>query len=103
MAKLGIGGMACSSCSAAVEGALLRVPGVLSAVVALTLEQAEVQYGEGACTPANLVAAVEAAGFEAAGALAAPLPATATAVLLAGGRAGCAEGPEPCGSTTSVH
>ena len=52
---------------AAVEGALLAVAGVLAASVSLTLEQAEVQYSEAACSPAALVAAVEAAGFEAAG------------------------------------
>lgn len=57
------------SCSvlAGVELALLRVPGVAAASVSLTLEQAEVQYGEGLCTPQQLVAAVEAAGFEAGG------------------------------------
>jgi copper chaperone CopZ len=52
---------------AAVEGALLAVAGVLAASVSLTLDQAEVQYSEAACSPAALVAAVEAAGFEAAG------------------------------------
>lgn len=43
------------------------MPGVAAASVSLTLEQAEVQYGEGLCTPEQLVAAVEAAGFEATG------------------------------------
>lgn len=55
-------------CAAAVEAALLQVPGAVAASVSLTLEQAEVQYGEGLCTREQLVAAVEAAGFEAAGA-----------------------------------
>lgn len=65
--KLSVGGMACASCSAAVEAALAAVPGVVGATVSLTLGQADVHYGEGACTPADLVAAVEGAGFEASG------------------------------------
>lgn len=60
--------MACSSCSTAVEAALLRVKGVVGATVSLTMAQADVHYGEGACTPQALVEAVEAAGFEATGA-----------------------------------
>ena len=43
-AKLGVLGMHCSSCSTAVEGALMRLPGVASAVVSLTMEQAEIEY-----------------------------------------------------------
>lgn len=64
--KLSIGGMACSSCAAAVEGVLLGVRGVERAAVSLTLEQAEVCYSGAYCSPAALVEAVEAAGFEAA-------------------------------------
>ena len=51
------------------EAALLAVRGVVGASVSLTLEQGEVQYSEAACSPAALVAAVEGAGFEAAGGL----------------------------------
>ena len=40
-----VGGMNCSSCSAAVEAALKRHPGVLRAHVALTTQEARVEYG----------------------------------------------------------
>lgn len=40
-----VGGMSCSSCSSAVEAALKRHPGVLRAHVALTTQEARVEYG----------------------------------------------------------
>ena len=58
---------------AAVEAALLKVPGVQSASVSLTVQQAEVLYsaaaagGKGGGMEEQLVAAVEGCGFEAAG------------------------------------
>ncbi|MRD49123.1 heavy metal translocating P-type ATPase [Caenimonas koreensis DSM 17982] len=59
-----IEGMTCASCSARVEKALLKVPGVESAVVNLATETAQVHL-TGAAAPAVLVAAVEKAGYHA--------------------------------------
>ena len=44
VARITVLGMHCSSCSNAVEKALSNLPGVSSAVVSLTMEQAEVEY-----------------------------------------------------------
>ena len=63
--KLEVGGMHCSACSSAVEAALGGVPGVQIASVSLPLGQAEVVYNPAEAAEAQLVAAVEAAGFEA--------------------------------------
>ena len=62
--RLGIGGMTCASCSARVERALARVPGVIAASVNLATEQASVDVRPGTAAAA-LVAAVEAAGYTA--------------------------------------
>ena len=59
-----IGGMTCASCSARVERALGKVPGVESAVVNLATERAAVEVRSGT-DPATLVAAVERAGYTA--------------------------------------
>ena len=64
-ATLAIEGMTCASCVARVEKALLRVPGVLSASVNLATEQASVVRLGGAAEQADLVAAVERAGYHA--------------------------------------
>ncbi len=58
---LEISGMTCAACSARLEKVLARVPGVASASVNLALEQASIA-GAG-IDPAELVAAVEGAGF----------------------------------------
>jgi copper chaperone CopZ len=42
--KLKVTGMSCGGCAASVEKALLKVPGVVSATVALHEGQAEVQH-----------------------------------------------------------
>jgi len=60
---LAITGMTCASCVARVEKALLRVPGVTTAAVNLATERARVTGA--AADTAALVAAVEAAGFDA--------------------------------------
>ncbi len=60
---LAISGMTCASCVARVEKALLRVPGVTTAAVNLATERARVTGT--VADPAALVAAVEAAGFDA--------------------------------------
>ena len=59
---LAISGMTCASCSARVEKALIRVPGVLGASVNLATEQATVEFARGTL-PAALIAAVERAGY----------------------------------------
>jgi Cu+-exporting ATPase len=61
--RLTILGMRCAGCSAAVEKALKAVPGVSDARVNLALATAEVDAATP--DPAALVAAVDAAGFEA--------------------------------------
>ncbi|HET9462567.1 MAG TPA: heavy metal translocating P-type ATPase, partial [Thiobacillus sp.] len=57
-----IAGMTCASCSARVEKALTKVPGVLEASVNLATEQATLKLVQGT-SAATLIAAVERAGF----------------------------------------
>jgi len=64
--ELTIGGMTCASCVARVERKLKRVPGVADASVNLATERASVTYDPKASTMADLIAAVEAAGYSAA-------------------------------------
>jgi Cu+-exporting ATPase len=59
---LAISGMTCASCSARVEKALNKVPGVLEASVNLATEQATVKVALGT-SAAALIAAVERAGY----------------------------------------
>jgi Cu+-exporting ATPase len=61
---LPIGGMTCASCVERVEKALAAVPGVLSSSVNLATERATAHYLVGAVQRADLVAAVEGAGYE---------------------------------------
>jgi len=63
--ELKIGGMTCASCVGRVEKALAAVPGVVSALVNLATEKATVEAQRGVLRPADLVAAVEDAGYEA--------------------------------------
>lgn len=60
---LAVGGMTCASCSARIERKLGKLPGV-QATVNLATEKAHVRYG-GPTTLADIVAAVEAAGYSA--------------------------------------
>lgn len=60
-----IEGMTCGGCRAAVEGALRRAPGVLSAAVSLEKAEAAVEFDEKKTALAELRAAVERAGFRA--------------------------------------
>ena len=76
---LDIIGMTCASCSARVEKALNKVPGVLEASVNLATEQATIKGVQGT-TLATLIAAVERAGYGA------QLPHTTTAALAAPAR-----------------
>jgi Cu+-exporting ATPase len=66
---LGVSGMTCASCVARVERALTRVPGVATAEVNLATERARVTAPAGAVSMADLVAAVEDAGYEASAAV----------------------------------
>ncbi|MCJ7800569.1 MAG: heavy metal translocating P-type ATPase, partial [Polaromonas sp.] len=63
--RLKIGDMTCASCVSRVEKALKQLPGVLSAEVNLATETAEVQRTGGAVTQAQVIAAVEKAGYRA--------------------------------------
>src|SRR5947208_16342672 len=63
---LAVGGMTCASCVARVERKLKRVPGVQEATVNLATERAAVSYDPLATTVADLIGAVEAAGYSAA-------------------------------------
>nr|WP_255720511.1 heavy metal translocating P-type ATPase [Acuticoccus kalidii] len=60
--QLSIEGMTCASCVGRVERALRSVPGVLDAAVNLATETARV---EGSADAAALIAAIEAAGYDA--------------------------------------
>lgn len=62
MTTLRITGMTCGHCSAHVKKALEQVPGVVAAEVDLTRGLAQV---EGDAAAADLVAAVEAEGYQA--------------------------------------
>ena len=61
--ELPVTGMTCASCSARVEKALAKVPGVLSAQVNLADEHAVVSAISTMVTRATLVAAVQHAGY----------------------------------------
>jgi Cu+-exporting ATPase len=63
--SLGIEGMTCASCVGRVEKALLRVPGVQSAQVNLATETASVRRLRGTASTAELLRAVQAAGYTA--------------------------------------
>ncbi|ADV65927.1 heavy metal translocating P-type ATPase [Deinococcus maricopensis] len=63
-ADLGVTGMTCANCSARVERALKKVPGVLSASVNLATERATVTYLPSATRPAQLKVAIRDAGYD---------------------------------------
>ncbi|MDZ7802232.1 MAG: heavy metal translocating P-type ATPase [Trueperaceae bacterium] len=63
-ATLSIGGMTCANCSARVERALSKTPGVLQASVNLATERASVRYLPGSVGPADLGHVVEKAGYQ---------------------------------------
>ncbi len=62
---LDVTGMTCAACVARVEKALNAAPGVVSARVSLPAETADVIVASGLAGAADLVAAIENAGFEA--------------------------------------
>ncbi len=62
---LRIGGMTCAACSTRLEKVLSRLPGVNGAAVNLATEQAQVQFPAGVLSAANIIAAIQRAGFTA--------------------------------------
>lgn len=63
--NLAVTGMTCAACVNRVEKALNRVDGVVQAHVNLANEKASVTYIEGKATSADLIAAIEKAGYAA--------------------------------------
>jgi Cu+-exporting ATPase len=63
--ELAIGGMHCAACAASIEKGLSQLPGILSAQVNLASERARVRWQPGVLESADIVAAVEHAGFDA--------------------------------------
>ncbi|WP_188311858.1 heavy metal translocating P-type ATPase [Salinarimonas soli] len=63
--ELAVLGMTCASCVGRVEGALARVPGVVSVAVNLATERANVAFVGGPEAVIRLVQAVEETGYEA--------------------------------------
>jgi Cu+-exporting ATPase len=62
--EIGVGGMTCASCSARVERALAKLPGVVEASVNLATERATVRYLPAMLTPAGIARAISDAGYE---------------------------------------
>src|SRR5215469_3174537 len=63
--SLAISGMTCATCALRVERALAAVPGVARAEVNLASNRGSVDGLAGALRPADLIAAVRRAGYEA--------------------------------------
>jgi P-type Cu+ transporter len=63
-AEIAIRGMTCANCSARVERALRKVPGVTEATVNLATERASVRFDPSAASLESLAAAVTDAGYE---------------------------------------
>ena len=63
--ELSIAGMTCATCALRVERALAAVPGVLRAEVNLASNRSSVEGTAGVLRPADLIAAVRRAGYEA--------------------------------------
>ncbi len=63
--ELAVSGMTCATCAGRIEKVLSVVPGVTQAVVNLATEKASVEGLAGVLRPANLIAAVRRAGYEA--------------------------------------
>ena len=63
--RLKVDGMTCDHCKAAVETALTGHDGVRAATVHLEQGAAEVQYDETRVTPQEMIASVDAEGYQA--------------------------------------
>ena len=64
--EFGVEGMSCGGCVQSVTRAIARLPGVRNVDVSLDKKAATVEYDVATVEPASIVAAIEAAGFEAA-------------------------------------
>ena len=64
--EFAVGGMSCGGCVNSVIRAVSRLPGVRAVDVSLEKKVAMIEYDGTAIAPAAIVAAIEAAGFEAA-------------------------------------
>ncbi len=63
--RFAVEGMHCNGCVRSVTGAVSRLPGIEKVDVSLDDKQATVAYDASAVQPAQIVEAIEAAGFEA--------------------------------------
>lgn len=63
--EFAIDGMSCQGCVRSVTGALSKVAGVRSVDVSLESAGAKVEFDPASVQPAAIVAAIEAAGFDA--------------------------------------
>jgi copper ion binding protein len=63
--RFAVEGMHCNGCVRSVTGAVSRIPGVDKVDVSLADAQATVAYDASAVQPAQIVEAIQAAGFEA--------------------------------------
>ncbi len=64
--EFSVGGMSCGGCVKSVTRAVSQLPGVRAVDVSLEKKLATIEYDGTAVAPAAIVAAIEAAGFEAA-------------------------------------
>ncbi len=62
--ELAIDGMTCASCVRRVEKAILARPGVHAATVNLATERASIRYAPSATSVADLIQAVDGAGYQ---------------------------------------
>ena len=60
-----IGGMHCAACSSAVERVTRKLPGVTESAVNLPMNRLTITYDETQCSPEDIIAKVERAGFTA--------------------------------------
>ena len=62
--EIGVGGMTCANCSARVERALNKLPGVLEANVNLATERASVRFAPATLSTDDIAQAIEDTGYE---------------------------------------
>ena len=63
--EFAVAGMSCGGCVKSVTRSVSQLPGVLKVDVSLERKTATIEYDGAAIKPAAIVAAIEAAGFEA--------------------------------------
>ena len=64
--EFSVGGMNCGGCDQSVTKAIARLPGVRNVDVSLADKAATVEFDGATIEPAAIIAAIEAAGFDAA-------------------------------------